>query len=88
MTDAVIISLIGAAATVSVSVVNAIQGYMSGRRGKRNEEHLQALREQTDGIQDQLIQATKESSFAKGLKQGQSEGVRSDPRRPNNPRNP
>jgi hypothetical protein len=68
MSDAVTISLIGAMATVVVSVVNMILAISTRDRGKRNEEHLVALKNQTDGISDQLVKVTGEAEFAKGVK--------------------
>ncbi len=75
MTESVTISLIGAVATVAVSVINAVIAFGARRRGKRNETHLaetkravQSLAEQTNGMQEQLLKVTGESEFAKGVK--------------------
>ena len=74
LTDSVTISLVGAAATVLVSIVNAVFGYITNQRGKRNEDHLLAtkdavetLKVQTDGIQEKLLQVTGEAEHAKGI---------------------
>ncbi len=78
MTEQVTISLIGACVTVVVSTINALLTLGVRRRGKRNEKSLtetkhavQAIKDQTDGINDKLVKVTGESEFARGLKQGE-----------------
>ncbi len=78
LTDTVVISLIGAAATVAVSMVNAFFGYIGAVRGRRNEEHLLQTKEsvailvtQTNGIQERLLKVTGESERAKGVKEAE-----------------
>ena len=80
LTDSVTISLVGAAATVLVSIVNAVFGYITNQRGKRNEDHLLAtkdavetLKVQTNGISEKLLQVTGEAERAKGVLAGHAE---------------
>ncbi len=68
MSDTVVISLIGSAATVVVSLINAGLALMSHERGKRNEQSLTSLKEQTNGIQEKLVKVTGEAEFARGVK--------------------
>jgi len=68
MSDTVVISLIGSAATVLVSLVNAGLAILNHDRGKRNEQTLTTLKEQTNGIQEKLIRVTGEAEFARGVK--------------------
>ena len=77
LTENITISLIGAIATVAVSVINAFISLSARRRGKRNETHIeetkqavQSLTQQTNGMQEQLLKVTSESEYAKGLKDG------------------
>ncbi len=67
MSDTVTISLIGAASTVVISLVNAGLALMSHDRGKRNEQTLVDLKQQTNGIQEKLVKVTGEAEFAKGV---------------------
>lgn len=78
--DSVAISLVGAGATVAVSLVNAIFSLIGNQRGKRNEDHLvqtksavEKLTVQTDGMQTKLLQVTGESERAKGVLVGHAE---------------
>jgi hypothetical protein len=80
LTDSVMISLVGAGATVIVSIVNAAFGYVTNQRGKRNEEHLlstksavEVLRVQTNGISEKLLQVTGAAERAKGVLAGHAE---------------
>ena len=68
MSDTVVISLIGSAATVLVSLVNAALAILNHDRGKRNEQTLTTLKEQTNGIQEKLVKVTGEAEFARGVK--------------------
>ena len=68
MSDTVVISLIGSAATVLVSLVNASLAILNHDRGKRNEQTLTALKDQTNGMQDKLVKVTAEAEYAKGVK--------------------
>ncbi len=68
ISDPVMISMVGAVATVLVSIVNAVLAFSSHERGKRNENNLSALKEQTNGIQERLVKVTGESEFARGVK--------------------
>ncbi len=68
LSDTVVISLVGSIATVIVSLINAGLALLSHERGKRNEQSLSTLKEQTNGIQDKLIKVTGEAEFAKGVK--------------------
>ncbi len=79
LTENVTISLIGAATTVVLSVINLSFAMKSNRRGQRNEYHLvetkasvKQLAGQTNGIQAELLKVTGEAEFAKGLKQGEA----------------
>jgi len=83
MTDTVVISLVGAAATVAVAIVNAVFAFLGNRRGKRNERHIvqakdsiKALEVQTNGMQERLLKVTGESEHAKGVKQAEDEAER------------
>ena len=69
MSDTVVISLIGSAATVVVSLINAGLALLSHERGKRNEQSLSALKDQTNGIQEKLVEASGKLEFARGVKQ-------------------
>ncbi len=71
MTDPVTISLIGAFTTVIVSVVNVVFAVINNKRGERNEHHLVALKEQTNGMQAQLVAVTSKAAFAEGVKAGE-----------------
>jgi hypothetical protein len=80
LTDSVAISLVGAAATVLVSIVNAVFGYITNQRGKRNEDHLLAtkdavetLKVQTNGISEKLLLVTADAERAKGVLAGHAE---------------
>ncbi len=68
MSDTVVISLIGSAATVIVSLINAALAFSGHERGKRNEQSLDVLKQQTNGIQDKLVKVTGEAEFARGVK--------------------
>jgi len=77
MTDTVLISLVGAAATVVVSMVNAGFAFLSNRRGKRNEEHLvetkqavMAVQNQTNGMSESLAKVTGQKEYARGQHEG------------------
>ncbi len=79
MTDTVMISLIGAGATVALATVNGIFAIIGNARGARNEQHLVETKEavmkvqtQTDGLQDKLMKAVGETEHAKGVKEGES----------------
>jgi hypothetical protein len=41
---------------------------MGHERGKRNEQNISDLKEQTNGIQAKLVKVTGEAEFAKGVK--------------------
>src|ERR1035441_1337785 len=80
LTDSVTISLVGAGATVLVSIINAVFAFLGNRRSKRNEGHLVATKEavqtlqiQTDGMQENLLRVTGESERAKGNLAGHAE---------------
>lgn len=80
LTDSVTISLVGAAATVLVSIINAVFSFLGNQRGKRNEDHLVATKEavqtlqvQTNGMQENLLRVTGESERAKGNLAGHAE---------------
>jgi 3'-phosphoadenosine 5'-phosphosulfate (PAPS) 3'-phosphatase len=82
MTDSVVISLVGAAATVLVAVVNAVFAYLGARRGKRTERHvaeaknsLETLKQQTNGMQERLLEVTAKAEHAKGVKQAEDEAA-------------
>jgi hypothetical protein len=62
------ISMVGAVATVIVSLINAVFLFMGHERGKRNEQNISDLKEQTNGIQAKLVKVTGEAEFAKGVK--------------------
>jgi hypothetical protein len=68
MSDGVTISIIGAMTTVVVSVINLVLAISSGKRGQRNEDHLVELKNQTNGLQEKLIQAVGTAEYAKGVK--------------------
>ncbi len=68
MSDPIAISLIGALSTVVISLINAGFALLGHARGKRNEQNLSALKEQTNGIQEKLIRVTGEAEYAKGVK--------------------
>ncbi len=68
MSDTVVISLIGSIATVVVSLINAVLAFSGHERGKRNEQNLTALKDQTNGIQEKLVRVTGEAEFARGVK--------------------
>jgi hypothetical protein len=85
LSDPVTISLVGACATVSASLINAVLSYLSNQRGKRNENHLietkdslHALKVQTDGLQEKLIRVVGESEHAKGVKEGEGTAAKKD----------
>jgi meiotically up-regulated gene 157 (Mug157) protein len=72
--------LVGAVATVLVSIVNAAFAYVTNQRGKRNEDHLVATKEavetlkiQTNGISEKLLQVTGDAERAKGVLTGHAE---------------
>jgi hypothetical protein len=72
--------LVGAAATVLVSIINAVFAFVGNQRAKRNENHLVATKEavetlkiQTNGMQDKLLQTTGEAERAKGVLVGHAE---------------
>ncbi len=67
MTDTVTISLIGAASTVIISLVNAGLALLNHDRGVRNERTLVDLKQQTNGIQEKLVTVTGEKEFARGV---------------------
>ena len=83
MSDAVLISLISAGASVMASII----GLMNNALGRKNSQHLEAqgqkieasnkaiqtLEKNTNSIKDELVKVTAESEFAKGLKQGQDQ---------------
>ena len=80
LTDSVTISLVGAGATVLVSIINAVFAFVGNQRAKRNENHLVATKEavetlkiQTNGMQDKLLQTTGEAERAKGVLVGHAE---------------
>jgi hypothetical protein len=82
VTDTVTISLVGALATVAVSIVNAAFAWLTNQRGKRNETHLvatkeavQSLQVQTDGMQEKLLAVTADASRAKGVIEGTAAGI-------------
>jgi hypothetical protein len=68
MSDPVVISMIGAGATVLISIINAAFLFMGHGRGKRNEKNISDLKEQTNGIQEKLVKVTGEAEYAKGVK--------------------
>jgi hypothetical protein len=77
MTDTVMISLIGAGATVALATVNGVFAIIGNARGSRNEQHLVETKEavlqvqkQTDGLQDKLMKAVGETEHAKGVSEG------------------
>ena len=77
MTDTVLISLVGASATVLVSVVNATYALIGNARGIRNEGHLvenkaaiAAIRVQTDGMTDRIATLAGEKGVLEGHAQG------------------
>ena len=77
MTDTVLISLVGAAATVSLAIVNGVFAMMSNARGKRNEAHLvetkadvAAIKTQTDGMTDRIATLAGEKGVLEGHAQG------------------
>ncbi len=69
MSDTVVISLIGSVATIVISLINAGLAILNHDRGKRNENTLTALKEQTNGIQEKLLKASGDIEFARGVKQ-------------------
>ncbi len=71
MSDPLAIAIVGSVTTVVVSVVNMVLAIQTRERGKRNEDHLISLKDQTDGLSEKLVKATGESEFARGLKQGE-----------------
>ncbi len=73
----VTIALIAAVASFAASTVAAFVGLANNYLARRNEVHMtetkdavNVLKEQTDGIKDQLVKVTGEAEYAKGLKQG------------------
>lgn len=77
MTDTVLISLVGAAATVSLAIVNGVFAMMANTRSKRNEGHLveakadmAAIRVQTDGMTEHIVRLAAEKGVLEGHAQG------------------
>lgn len=77
LTDTVIISLVGAAATVIVSMVNAGFAWLGNARAKRNEGHLVETKEavamiqtQTNGMSDKIATLAGEKGVLEGHAQG------------------
>ncbi len=77
MSDTVVISLIGSIATVVISMINAGLALLNHERGKQNAENLMQLKEQTNGLQSQLLVATGDAAFAKGVKSEVDKGKES-----------
>lgn len=76
MTDAVAISLIGAAGSFAAALLGLLNNVL-GRRNARNiaetKVAMVTLEKQTNSMKDALVKVTGESEFAKGLKQGTDE---------------
>ena len=84
MTDTVLISLVGAAATVSLAIVNGVFAMMANARGKRNETQLKensghlvdtkadvaAIKLQTDGMTQRIETLAGEKGVLEGHAQG------------------
>jgi hypothetical protein len=64
-------------ATVLVSIVNAVFGYVTNARGKRNEDHLLATKDAVetlkDGISEKLLKVTGDAGRAQGILTGHAE---------------
>jgi hypothetical protein len=82
MTSPELIAVIGATATVVVSMVNGFTTILTSARAKRNETHIMetkeaviAIRANTDGINDRLIRVTGEAERAKGVLEGEKHGA-------------
>ena len=77
ITDTVLISLIGACATVALAAVNGVFAVISNARGIRNEEHLMETKKavlqvqtQTDGLSKDLAKVTGQKEYARGQHEG------------------
>ena len=82
MSDAVIISLIGAIGSFAAAAL----GLLNNALGRRNTEHLQeakhaivTLEENTNSIKDALVKVTGEAEHAKGVLEGKKSSERSLP---------
>jgi hypothetical protein len=73
MTDAVVISLIGALGSVTTVALGIINNIVAGRHGVQLTEAQQSittLQHNTDGITDRLVKITGQVAYAKGIQEG------------------
>ena len=73
MTDSVIVSLVAAAGSIATAVISTISAAILMHNSKRLEETkimILTLKQQTDGIQDKLLDVVGVSEFARGEKVG------------------
>lgn len=82
MTDTVLISLVGAAATVTLAIVNGVFAMMANARSKRNEDHLvenkaaiEVIKNHTDGMTERIATLAGEKGALEGHAQGVIEGA-------------
>ena len=78
MTDTVLISLIGAGATVILATVNGVFALLANARAKRNEEHLLKTKDDVAVIKTQTDDMTERGeALAKkvGMLEGHAQGM-------------